>query len=145
VNAVQDEHGHWVLPLPIETLLFWAWQRWELEVCHRELKSNFGLGNKQCFNPHSAVTSVQWSAWVYGLLLLAGYRTWGLVNAPPVPTAWWRGSQRWSLNTLWRAYRSAFWQLDHFHPLFTPTLHDWGEKERLVATLINSILGSARS
>ncbi|MDQ7034772.1 MAG: hypothetical protein Q9P01_08020 [Anaerolineae bacterium] len=29
------------------------WQRWEVEVCHRELKSNFGLGNKQCHNPHA--------------------------------------------------------------------------------------------
>jgi hypothetical protein len=27
VNAVQDETGQWILPLPIETLLFWAWQR----------------------------------------------------------------------------------------------------------------------
>ncbi len=25
VNAVQNEAGEWVLPLPIETLLFWAW------------------------------------------------------------------------------------------------------------------------
>ena len=44
VNAVQDGKGRWVLPLPVETLLFWAWQRWKLEVCHRKLKSNFGLG-----------------------------------------------------------------------------------------------------
>ena len=80
VNAVQDTDGQWVLPLPIETLLFWAWQRWELEVCHRELKSNFGLGNKQCFTPHSAVLSVQWSAWVYSLLLLAGL-PFGIVGA----------------------------------------------------------------
>jgi hypothetical protein len=86
VNAVQNANGEWVLPLPVETLLFWAWQRWELEVCHRELKSNFGLGNKQCFNLYSAVLSVQWSAWVYSLLLLAGYRTWGLCGAPHVPT-----------------------------------------------------------
>ena len=32
VNAVQDENGAWGLPLPLATLLFWAWQRWELEV-----------------------------------------------------------------------------------------------------------------
>lgn len=59
VNAIQDEHDHWVLPLPLEVLLFWAWQRWEIEVCHRELKSNLGLGDKQCFHPHAAVASVQ--------------------------------------------------------------------------------------
>lgn len=145
VNAVQNEVGNWVLPLPIETLLFWAWQRWELEVCHRELKSNFGLGNKQCFNPHSAVLSVQWSAWVYSLLLLAGYRTWGLCRAPAVPTRWWRGSQRWSLNTLWRAFRSELWQTRAFQPLWQSTPSDWDEKERLFAALTNAVLASARS
>jgi hypothetical protein len=60
VNAVQSQLGEWVLPLSIETLLFWAWQRWELEVCHRELKSNLGLGEIQCWNPIAAVISVQW-------------------------------------------------------------------------------------
>lgn len=145
VNAVQNEQGDWVLPLPIETLLLWAWQRWEIEVCHRELKSNFGLGNKQCFNPHSAVASVQWSAWVYSVLVLAGYRTWGLCDTPHVPTRWWRGSQRWSFNTLWRAYRSALWEIDQFHPLCTPTPRDWAEKEMLLYALRNSILASARS
>jgi len=68
VNAQQADDGSWQLPLPLALLLFWAWQRWEMEVCHRELKSNFGLGNKQCFNPYAAVASVQWSAWVYAVL-----------------------------------------------------------------------------
>lgn len=145
VNAIQDEQGHWVLPLPIETLLFWAWQRWELEVCHRELKSNFGLGNKQCFTPHSAVLSVQWSAWVYSLLLLAGYRAWGLTGSPQVPTRWWRGAQRWSLNTLWRAYRATLWGQHQFHPLCASTPYDWGEKETLLLALKNAIFASARS
>ncbi|MCZ7547085.1 MAG: hypothetical protein M5R40_27775 [Anaerolineae bacterium] len=120
VNAVQDENGAWGLPLPLATLLFWAWQRWELEVCHRELKANFGLGDKQCWNPIAAVASVQWSAWVYALLLLAGYRTWGLSTAPPVPTRWWRGASRWSLNTLWRAFRATVWGDHDFRPLCAP-------------------------
>ena len=77
VDARPTADGRWRLPLPLETLLFWAWQRWEVEVCHRELKSIFGLGDKQCFNPLAAVASVQWSAWIYILLLLAGYRTFG--------------------------------------------------------------------
>jgi hypothetical protein len=145
VNAVQDNQGHWGLPLPVETLLFWAWQRWELEVCHRELKSNFGLGHKQCWNPTAAVLSVQWSAWVYSLLLLAGYRTWGLTGAPDVPTRWWRGAGRWSLNTLWRAYRTALWGQHHFHPLCFPSPGDWGEKEALVIALRNAVFASARS
>ena len=117
VNAWLDASGAWVLPLPVEQLLFWAWQRWELEVAHRELKSNFGLGDKQCWNPVAAVTSVQWSAWVYALLLLAGYRSWRLTGAPAVPTRWWHGSGRWSLNTLWRGYRAALWGTHQFQPL----------------------------
>lgn len=145
VNAQQAEDGSWQLPLPLETLLFWAWQRWEIEVCHRELKSNFGLGNKQCFNPYAAVASVQWSAWVYALLLLAGYRTFGLTTNARVPTRWWRGSQRWSLNTLWRTYRAAFWQAHEFLPLCAPTPPDWGEKEVLLRALRNAVFASARS
>lgn len=145
VNAVQDAHGTWTLPLPLETLLFWAWQRWEIEVCHRELKASFGLGDKQCWNPQAAVASVQWSAWVYSLLLLAGYRTWGLTHAPAVPTRWWRGAGRWSFNTLWRAYRAALWGQHHFHPLCTPTPRDWGEKERLLLALHNAVFAAARA
>ena len=145
VNAVQDANGDWVLPLPLETLLFWAWQRWEIEVCHRELKSNFGLGDKQCWNPTAAVASVQWSAWVYALLLLAGYRTWGLCAGPPVPTRWWRGSGRWSLNTLWRAYRATLWSAHEFRPLYALTTGDWGEKEALLRALRNAVFAAARS
>jgi hypothetical protein len=145
VNAVLDEHGHWTLPLPLDTLLFWAWQRWELEVCHRELKAGFGLGDKQCFNPQAAVASVQWSAWAYAVLVLAGYRTFGLTTHTHVPTRWWRGSGRWSLNTLWRAYRACLWQQPAFHPLFTPTRADWGEKERLLTALRNAVFGAARA
>lgn len=145
VNAQQTHDGSWQLPLPLDTLLFWAWQRWEIEVCHRELKANFGLGNKQCFNPQAAVASVQWSAWVYSLLLLAGYRTFGLTRAPHVPTRWWPGSPRWSLNTLWRAYRAALWQQHQFHPLCSPTPPDWGEKELLLRALRNAVFAAARS
>ena len=133
------------MPLPVETLLFWAWQRWEIEVCHRELKANFGLGHKQCWNPQAAVASVQWSAWVYALLLLAGYRTWGLARGPDVPTRWWRGAGRWSFNTLWRAYRAALWQTHHFLPLCTVSPDDWGKKELLLAALRNSVFAAARA
>ena len=127
VNAVLNEAGQWALPLPPADLLFWAWQRWEVEVAHRELKSNFGLGNKQCWQPTAAVLSVQWSAWVYALLLLAGYRTWGLTGAPAVPTRWWQGSGRWSLNTLWRGYRAALWGNHQFHPIDPRSLMTRGD------------------
>jgi hypothetical protein len=145
VNAVRDDTGEWDLPLPLPTLLFWAWQRWEVEVAHRELKTTFGLGHKQCFNPYAAVLSVQWSAWVYSLLLLAGYRTFGLARAPAVPTRWWRGSGRWSFATLLRAFRAALWGQHHFRPIFSPTPYDWVEKQRYLTALKNSIFASMRS
>jgi hypothetical protein len=145
VNASLAAHGQWALPLPIDTLLFWAWQRWELEVCHREIKSNFGLGHKQCWNPVAAVASVQWSAWVYSLLLLTGYRTWGLSHAPHVPTRWWRGSGRWSLNTLWRAYRAALWGEHVFRPVFSRSPGNWLENDALLPGMTNALFASARS
>jgi len=145
VNAVQDEHGQWQLPLPLETLLFWAWQRWEIEVCHRELKSNLGLGDKQCFNPQAAVASVQWSAWVYSLLVLAAYRTWGVCGGPTVPTRWWRGADRWSFNTLWRSYRAALWGHADFHPLWPLFLDDWLEKTLLELGLANASYAASRA
>jgi hypothetical protein len=144
VNAQLTPDHAWTLPLPVRTLLFWAWQRWEVEVCHRELKSNFGLGDKQCWNPTSAVTSVQWSAWVYSLLLLAGYRTWGLCNAPPVPTRWWRGADRWSFTTLHRAFRAALWGSHDFRPLWASSTGDWREKHDLLQALANAIYGAAQ-
>lgn len=145
VNAVQDAAGQWILPLALETLLFWAWQRWEVEVAHRELKTTFGLGHKQCFNPQAAVLSVQWSAWVYSLLLLAGYRTFGVARAPDVPTRWWRGAGRWSFATLLRAYRATLWGQHHFRPLFTPTPYDWVGKNAYLTALKNSIYAAMRS
>ncbi|HRQ15316.1 MAG TPA: hypothetical protein PK205_18620 [Promineifilum sp.] len=145
VNAWRDASGTWRLPLPVEQLLFWAWQRWELEVAHRELKSNFGLGNKQCWNPVAAVASVQWSAWVYALLLLAGYRCWGLTGAPAVPTRWWSGSRRWSLNTLWRGYRAALWGTHQFMPITPESWITKGDLRWIQPALRHAAFAAARS
>ena len=145
VNAWLDNSGQWSLPLPVDQLLFWAWQRWEVEVAHRELKSNFGLGNKQCWNPVAAVTSVQWSAWVYALLLLAGYRTWNLTHGPAVPTRWWPGSGRWSLNTLWRGYRAALWGTHQFQPLDPGSWLTKGDLRWIQPALRHAAFAAARS
>lgn len=145
VNALQDAAGVWQLPLPVEQLLFWTWQRWEIEVAHRELKSNFGLGNKQCWNPQAAILSVQWSAWVYALLLLSGYRCWGLTGAPTVPTPWWRGSGRWSLNTLWRGFRAALWGSHQFYPLDPRSLLTRGDLSWIQPALRHAAFAAARS
>jgi hypothetical protein len=144
VSAIQ-KRGKWVLPFPAEFLLAWAWQRWELEVEHREIKSGFGLGEKQCWNQRSAVVSVQWSAWVYAVLLLAGYRTWGLLQGPTSPGRWWRGAKRWSFNTLWRGYRAALWSTPDFRAVWTVTGDNWLKKGDWMAGLWNSTLGAARA
>jgi hypothetical protein len=144
VNAIQVE-DRWVLPLSEEELLAWAWQRWEVEVAHREMKSGFGLGEKQCWNQRSAVRSVQWSAWVYALLLLAGYRTWGLQKGPRPQTRWWKGAGRWSFNTLWRAYRAALWGSGDFRAVCSLTLDNWQKKEAWLAAMTNATAAAARS
>lgn len=143
ISAVQEGES-WQLPWPIEIILAWLWQRWELEVAHREMKSGLGVGEKQCWNTRSAVVSVQWSVWVYAILVLAGYRTWGLCGGPPTPAPWWPGAKRWSFNTLWRSYRAALWGTAEFRPLWLGTGDNWWKKETWLAGLANSVAASVR-
>lgn len=143
VSAAQRA-GQWQLPLPTDTLLTWLWQRWEIEVAHREMKSGLGVGEKQCWNTRSALVSVQWSVWVYAILLLAGYRTWGLCGGPAAPARWWPGAKRWSFNTLWRSYRSALWGKSQFRTLWTGTGDNWWKKETWLSALDNSVAAVAR-
>jgi hypothetical protein len=135
VNALQAADGSWVLPLPIEPLLFWAWQRWELEVTHREMKTDFGVGDKQCWHPHSAVSAVQWGAWVYAILVLAGYRTFGLCSAPPLATAWWSGARRWSWPRLLNQYRAVLLTDAKYTPCWPAIPTNWGDKEAALRDL----------
>jgi hypothetical protein len=143
VSAIQAQ-DQWQLPLPIETILAWLWQRWEIEVAHREMKSGLGVGEKQCWNRRSAILSVQWSTWVYAILLLAAYRTWGLSGGPATPARWWPGAKRWSFTTMWRSYRAAFWGTPEFQALWTTTGDHWWEKDTWLAGLSNSIHAAAR-
>jgi hypothetical protein len=144
VSAVK-QGTQWQLPFPAEELLSWAWQRWEVEVAHREMKSGFGLGEKQCWNQRSAVRSVQWSGWVYALLLLVAYRTWGLQDGPATPARWWSGSGRWSFNTLWRAYRAELWGASNFRSVCTLSSSNWLKKEAWLSVFANAAAASARS
>jgi hypothetical protein len=50
------------LPVPLEVLLLELWQRWEIEVGFRQMKSGFGLGQKPCWGLDSGERSVAWSA-----------------------------------------------------------------------------------
>jgi len=139
--------GEWVLPYRAEELLSWAWQRWEVEVCHREMKSGFGLGEAQCWGARSAIMSVRFRAWSYGVMVLAGFRCWGLGAGPASVRAagrWWGGASRWSMGTLWRGYRSEMWGSYEFRPILMPTRGGWPKKEALLAGMGNAVAGSLR-
>jgi len=144
VNAVQGAEGIWQLPFPAEQLLVWAWQRWECELAHREMKSGLGIGEKQCWGPRAALTSVQWGVWVYGLCVLAAYRTWGVTGGPRRAGSWYRRARRWSFATMWQAYRAALWEVAEFRPLYTVTLDKWLQKESWMTGLHNALLDPAR-
>jgi hypothetical protein len=144
VNAIQ-RGDRWALPLSAALILAWIWQRWELEVAHREMKSSLGVGQKQCWNRRSAIVSVQWSVWVYAILVLAGYQTWGLFGGPRRPECWWSGTTRWSFNTLWRGYRAALWGTSQFRAVWTPIGDDWPQKEAWIAGLSNAAAAAART
>lgn len=106
VNAEADGHGGWPLPLGGPELLAWAWQRWEVEVLHKELKSGFGLNEPQAWHPVSAATTPRWVAWTVGCLVLAGYRAWGWETDPPRAHhgRWWR-PRRWTARDVALAVR----------------------------------------
>jgi hypothetical protein len=131
LNAVPRD-GQWGLPLPAEEVLAWAWQRWEVEVAHREMKSDWGVGTVQCWHPRATVRAVQQQVWSYAVCVLAGYRAWGYAGHPRAvrPAGpWWGGAPRWSLRTLWRGYRQALGSRHDFHPARAGTRGTWAEKE----------------
>jgi hypothetical protein len=145
VSAAARGEGGWTMPYSAEELLFWAWQRWEVEVSHREMKSTFGLGEIQCWGSLSTVMAARWQVWSYGVMVLAGIRAWGLGRGPIRPPGrWWGGSGRWSMGTLWRGYRSELWGTERFRTLWTPTGGDYYEKEALLAGMSNAVWASLR-
>ena len=145
VSAVADGAG-WALPLPAAELLAWAWQRWEVEVCHRELKAGFGLGEIQSWNATATEVAAQWQAWTYAVLVLAGVRTWGLSESPLRPPGrWWGGAERWSLGTLWRGYRQALWGVGEFRAVSAATGADWWTKADQLAALGNAVSAAQRA
>lgn len=143
--SAQWQDGQWGLPLAPDLLLAWLWQRWEMEVAHREMKSSLGVGEQQCWSTRSAIVAVQWSVWVYAILVLAGYRTWHLSPGPTPAARWSPRPKRWSFNTLWRAYRAELWKTADYRAIWTPTTGNWPDSEAHVTALWNSVAGSARA
>lgn len=146
VSARIADDGIPQLPYPVIDLLAWAWQRWEIEVAHREQKTGFGVGEPQCWGPRSAVTAVQFAGWIYAVTVLTGLKAWGQGRAPSAPaTRWWRGSGRWSLGQLWTSLRAECWQLGEFQPVWTRTTGNWWEMTDWLAAQTNALLGASRT
>jgi hypothetical protein len=145
VSAVESAAG-WALPLAAEALLAWAWQRWEIEVTHRACKAEFGVGEVQCWGQRSALLAVQFQVWVVSLLLLSGYRAWGLgPGTIRPPGRWWAGSRRWSFGRLWQGLRQELWGSEEFRPIFSGTSTNWYEKEAWLLARQNAIQGARRA
>lgn len=144
VSAVARD-GAWVLPRPAEQLLAWAWQRWEIEVTHRELKCGFGIGESQCWNPRATVVSVQWRVWVWSLLVLSGYRAWGAERGPVRPLGgWWKGGGRWSFGQLWQGMRMELWALHAFPQEARRMPSNWPEKRGKAPAWQSAVLAARR-
>lgn len=107
VSAIPDRHDGWTPPYPVATLLGVAWQRWEVEVMHRELKSGFGLGQQQAWSPTGACATVGWVVWSYAVIVLAGQVAWRWGRSP-TGTAWYQG-RRWTPRDVVTALRQACW------------------------------------
>ena len=108
VTAVRAPDGTWALPLPVAELVAWAWQRWEVEVMHRELKSGFGLGQQQAWSPAAAALVIPWVGWLYAALMLAGFLAWGWEAA--TTQAKWQQRRRWTARDVARSVQQEVWQ-----------------------------------
>jgi hypothetical protein len=75
-------------PLLIQAYL----DRWQIEVVHRDEKSVIGVGQAQVWNPLSVTRQPAFAVAAYGLLLLAGIKTYGAVRSSDLPALpRWRG------------------------------------------------------
>ena len=133
------QEDDWDLPLPLADLLAWAWQRWEVEVMHRELKSGFGLGQQQVFSDHSVATVIPWLVWLYALLILTGYRTWGLGPGTIPDRGRWYTARRWSIGRLRQGLRQDLWGLGEFQPGWTRSPDTWAEITAWVSTQTTAV------
>jgi hypothetical protein len=92
------------------------------------------------------VLSVQWTVWVYAIVLLAGLRAWGLGRGPvPAPGRWWAGRGRWSLARLWQGYRQELWAEPAFRQVWSPMPGNWWEMADWLAAKTNATLASSRT
>jgi hypothetical protein len=139
VTLELTQEDEWALPLPLAELLAWAWQRWEVEVMHRELKSGFGLGQQQAFSDRGTASVVPWLVWLYALLILTGYRTWGLGPGSVPDLGRWYTARRWSIGRLRHGLRQELWQLGEFQPGWARSPDTWADITTWVQTRTTAV------
>jgi hypothetical protein len=140
VTVRMTGEDEWDLPLPLAELLAWAWQRWEVEVMHRELKSGCGFGDQQAWSAPGARNVIAWALWTYALLILAGYEVWGLGPAPGPALGRWQRPRRWSVGRLLQAVRAELWQTGEFRPVWSRSPDAWAEMTAWLATQTTAAL-----
>lgn len=144
ISIRMTEEDEWELERPLIEVLQWLWQRWEVEVMHKELKSGFGLGEQQAFSDAGAAGVVSWMLWVYALLVLTGYLTWQVgTGTIPDSSRWWK-PRRWSFAKLWQGFRQELWQLGEFQPVWQRSPDTWTEITAWIGAQTNATKGFRR-
>jgi hypothetical protein len=69
--------------------------RWQIEVSHRELKDTLGLGQAQLRNPCAVARQPAWIGAAYSALMLAGIQVFGPARSHPFPAL-----PKWRRNAL---------------------------------------------
>lgn len=144
VSAVSQPDGSWALPLPLPAVLQWAWQRWEVEVMHRELKSGFGLGQGQAWSATGMQTTTRWVLWSYALVVLTAYHHWQLGSPDGGIVGRWHQPRRWSVGRALQQVRAELWQLPEFSPHWTTTPDPYAEMTAWWSTHTTAVLGQRR-
>ncbi len=82
--------------LPVETLLQAYFDRWQIEVNHREMKDTLGIGQAQLRNPRSVPRQPAMLVAAYSALLLAGIIRFGDTRSAAFPALpkWRRNARR---------------------------------------------------
>lgn len=95
------------LPMALKKLVYWLWQRWEVEVMHREVKTGFGLRQVRFWSDVGSVRALQWGMYLYSVLIASALLAWGQAYIGDRPERWCPRGKRWTLSLLlahWREW-----------------------------------------
>ena len=134
--------NRYVLPLPLDVLLFWYCQRWEVEVMHREVKTGLGLKHARNCSELGSVNIVRWISYGYATAVLAAYRAWGLKPPGGATVKWWLGAKRWTIQTVIDAFRQIFLGRLEFQPSCSSSGNDLGKIPQSKHALDNVVLAA---